>query len=625
MTRNSMWTSLTTILLVVVVSVVALGLGARPRLGLDLQGGISAVYTPVFDTDEDLTETEINEALDQTIEVIRSRVDSLGVAEPEISRLGTDINVQLPGVANADRANDIIGRTAQLTFWPVEDLLVPGLPGYTDTPSCVVQEEELDGTVSYVLNPDRPQPEDGVVCGDVQLDADTTAGADGSESPSPGASVAPSGSPSDGATGSPAPADSASPVPTDSASPAASETTESARQPGAGSDVQVVAAQESTTSEAPSPSVAPSGAPTDASPVPTEGATPAPTDLPTDVQTINPEDIDDGLPPEAPRPLKYRVGPAPTDGNGDPLSGDDIQDATANLAAGEFGTALDFDDDGSEAFRLATADAACDRDEGGSGQLAIVLDGIVESAPTMNPDVLCGEGIAGDARISSGDQESAEDLALVLRAGALPITLEPATFETVSPSLGASSLRNGLIAGLVGLLLVGLYLLYFYRLLGAIAIGALLVFGALVMGAITAMGRFGFALSLAGVAGIIVSVGITADSSIIYFERIRDEVAVGKTTRLAVSRGFHAAFRTNLSGNTVTLVAALILYFLAVGPVRGFAFTLGLATLLDLFIMWAFTRSVVGLLAFRGKLGSSIRRRQAAVTTGAAEPRGGTA
>jgi len=622
-TRNSMWTSLTTILVVVVVAVVALGLGARPRLGLDLQGGISAVYTPVFDTDEDLTEAQINEALDQTIEVIRNRVDSLGVAEPEISRLGTDINVQLPGVADADRANDIIGRTAQLTFWPVEELLVPGLPGYTDTPPCVMQDEALDGTTFYVLNPERPQPEDGVVCGDVQLDADTTAGATGSETPSPGTSIAPSDGATDGATGSSAPAEPASPSP--AASPAVTETTtESAAIPGP--DVQVVAAQETTTSEAPSPSVAP----TDATPAPSD-ATPAPTDVPTDVQTINPEDIDDGLPAEAPRPLKYRLGPAPTDGDGDVLSGDDIQDANAAALGQELGVSLDFDADGEAAFQAITAQLACERDQGQPGQLAIVLDGVVESAPNMSlpsggdRGVICDEGISGGASITTGDQASAEDLALVLRAGALPITLEPATFETVSPTLGASSLRNGLIAGLVGLLLVGLYLLYFYRVLGAIAIGALLVFGALVMGAITAMGRFGFALSLAGVAGIIVSVGITADSSIIYFERIRDEVAVGKTTRLAVSRGFDAAFRTNLSGNTVTLVAALILYFLAVGPVRGFAFTLGLSTLLDLVIMWAFTRSVVGLLAFRGKLGSSIRRRQAATTTGATEPRGGMA
>ncbi len=634
MTRNSMWTSLIAILVATGVSIAGLALGARPRLGLDLQGGISAVYTPVFDTDVELSDAEVDEALDQTITVIRNRIDSLGVAEPEISRLGNDINVQLPGVADADRANAIIGRTAQLTFWPVQELLVPGLPGYTDTEPCIVQETDANGDLLYAPNPERPQPEDGVVCGSLNLDQ-----SDPGDTPSEGATdqVVDETEPADGDSGAATPAPSepapSEPAPSepDPSEPESDTATESAGR-AAADVVAVVAAQDATTSEAPAPTTTPAPdqatpapadtatpAPADtASPAPADSASPAPTDLPTEVQTINPEDIDDGLPADAPRPVKYAVGEPPTNESGDPLAGDDIEDAEAALLGQEFGVSLDFDEDGSAAFQAATAQLACERDQGQPGQLAIVLDGFVESAPTMNPDVACDEGIAGGASITTGDQDSAENLALVLRAGALPITLEPATFETVSPTLGATSLQSGLIAGLVGLLLVGLYLLWFYRGLGAIAIGALLVFGSLVMGVITLMGRFGFALTLAGVAGIIVSVGITADSSIIYFERIRDEVAVGKTTRLAVSRGFDAAFRTNLSGNTVTLVAALILYFLAVGPVRGFAFTLGLSTLLDLIIMWAFTRSVVGLAVFRGKLGPSIRKRQAAVAPTAA-------
>jgi preprotein translocase subunit SecD len=122
------------------------------------------------------------------------------------------------------------------------------------------------------------------------------------------------------------------------------------------------------------------------------------------------------------------------------------------------------------------------------------------------------------------------------------------------------------------------------------------------LGTITLMGQAGFALTLAGIAGIIVAIGITADSSIIFLERIRDEVALGKTMRTAVSRAYTSAFRTNLAGNTVTLAAAIILYFLAIGPVRGFAFTLGLATILDIFILWAYSRSVIGLMAGSGKL-----------------------
>ena len=222
----------------------------------------------------------------------------------------------------------------------------------------------------------------------------------------------------------------------------------------------------------------------------------------------------------------------------------------------------------------------------------------------MNTSVLCGQGIAGgQASISvgagqdDGGEQEATDLSLVLRSGALPITLVSQDFRTVSPTLGAASLDAGLLAAGIGLLLVAIYLIGFYRWLGVVAISALTVFGVVITGLIGLMGGFGFTLTLAGIAGIVVSIGITADSSILFFERIRDEVRLGKTVRTAVQRAFQSAFRTNLAGNTVTLAAAVILYFLAVGPVRGFALTLGVATILDIGILWAFTRPVVFLLS----------------------------
>ncbi len=153
------------------------------------------------------------------------------------------------------------------------------------------------------------------------------------------------------------------------------------------------------------------------------------------------------------------------------------------------------------------------------------------------------------------------------------------------------------MAGLIGLALVGVWLIGFYRILGVVAMLELVVFGVLVLGLISLLGELGFALTLAGVAGLIVSIGIAADSSIIFRERIRDEVNLGKTVRTAVQKAFTSAFRTNLAGNTVTLTAAVILYFLAVGPVRGFALMLGIATVLDLFILYFFTRPIVFLLA----------------------------
>ncbi len=597
--------SLIAILVVSAISVGAIAAGARPKLGLDLQGGISATYTPVF---EDGEPDNVDEVLAQTITIIRQRIDTLGVAEPEISQVGGDIQVQLPGVTDADRANEIIGRTAQLAFYPVARLLQPGTEEYNETAACIVQTDQAN-LDEWIPSPDRPSPETGVVCGAELLPGLTQEDVDNILNSNPGESTT---EPTGGSDVEPT---SDATAPTD-ATPSDASTESAGDGP---SDAMVRAAQENA-SEAPTPTG------TDAA-TPATTLTPGPADQATPPSSIDDIDFGDGLPASAPRPYKYVVDPPPQTADGHELTGSDIQSATPGLVGQSYGVTLDFNAEGSEAFRVGTSDAACDRDDpenGRPGLLAIVLDDLVESAPTMAEGVLCGEGLSAGATITTGSPESAEDLAVVLSAGALPVTLEPTTFTTVSPSLGSSSLRSGLVAGLVGLLLVALYLLWFYRLLGAIAIGSLLIFGALVLGTITLMGRFGFALTLAGVAGIIVAIGITADSSIIYFERIRDEVAVGKTTRLAVSRGFDSAFRTNLAGNTVTLVAAVILYALAVGPVRGFAFTLGLATLLDLVIMWSWTRSVVGLTAGRGILGPSIRRRQAAPLPATTTDAGGT-
>jgi preprotein translocase subunit SecD len=481
-------------LVVVLGAGVYLGLGNRPNLGLDLQGGISAIYTPVLPEGREAPE-DFEEVLDETIEIIRARVDSLGVAEPDISRAGTDVLVQLPGVTDADRLRDLIGTTAQLTFRPVEEVIQPGTPAYDEGPDCLApidQREEL------------ADDEAGILCGAVD--------------------------------------------------------------------------------------------------------------------ELGVPDAESGevLPP------KYRVGPAA-------LTGDRINDAFPALDGQGFVVSLDLDRQGGQEFAEITGQLACDRDEGRPGLLAIVLDGIVESAPTMNPDVRCGVGITGgSASITTGaglsreeQQQEAEDLALILRTGALPITLEPSTFETVSATLGTESLRAGLLAGAIGLVLVGFWLVFFYRWLGLVAISSLVVFGTVLFAIIALLGEVGFALTLAGVAGIIVSVGITADSSIIFFERIRDEVNLGKTVRTAVRKAFDSAFRTNLAGNTVTLAAAVILYFLAVGPVRGFALMLGLATVLDIVILYFFTRPVVFLMSNTKLLSRKNLRAVEKTATPAAATAGG--
>ena len=477
-------------LAIVMAAGIYLGLGARPQLGLDLQGGISAVYTAELPDDVETPE-DFEDILDETIEVIRARVDSLGVAEPDISRSGTDVLVQLPGVADADRLQELIGTTAQLTFRKVIATVPPGaepqpatgdvpaIPGYDEGPDCTapVDEREELGT-----------DERGLMCG-----------------------------------------------------------TEDESQP-------------------------------------------------------DPETGELLVP-------KYFVEPAA-------LTGDRIDDAFAAFGqAGGLAVSLELDSEGAAEFAEITAELACERDQGfpGQGRFAITLDGIVESAPTMAPGVQCGVGIRdGSASITVGSagsqqeqEEEAQDLALILRTGALPISLEAATFETVSATLGADSLQAGLLAGLIGLALVGVWLIGFYRILGVVAMLELVVFGVIVMALISLLGEVGFALTLAGVAGLIVSIGIAADSSIIYRERYRDEIAAGRTIRTAADVAFRKAWRTNLTGNTVSFLAALVLYVLAVGPVRGFAFTLGMSTLIDTLLFGTFTRSMFGLIARNPKLARS--------------------
>jgi preprotein translocase subunit SecD len=231
-------------------------------------------------------------------------------------------------------------------------------------------------------------------------------------------------------------------------------------------------------------------------------------------------------------------------------------------------------------------------------QVAIVLDGVVESAPSIQPNQQSFTSFAGQGQISGNFTESsAKSLALVLKFGALPVQLQQQTVQTVSPTLGKSSLRAGLAAGLLGLLLVLLYMVFYYRGLGLVVLAGLITTGAMLWGLIAILGETsGLALDLAGATGIIVSVGVTVDSYIVYFERLKDEVRSGRTIRTSVDRGFARAYRTILAADAVSFIGALLLYLLSVGPVRGFAFFLGLSTLLDVFTAYFFTRPLVILL-----------------------------
>lgn len=455
---------LTAMLIVFLLAVGAMwgtiiALGWQPQLGLDLRGGVTITLIPAPN------QGQIDEErLDQTVTVIRNRVDALGVAEPDIARQGQNIQIQLPGVADQQRAQEVIGRTAVLQFRPVLEIIPPGSPGY----------EEAGGSCDDILDGPPPADEEVVLCGqDPGLPAE-----DGEQE----------------------------------------------------------------------------------------------TDVPL---------------------TKYRLGSVE-------VSGDDVEDATAELEQTGLSwfVSLDFSRQGDQAFQELTGELACEQLGAPTRQLAIVLDGRVESAPEVAQDVQCGQGITGGGIITVGSEQEARDLAVVLRTGALPLQLDFAQSQSISPTLGRDSLIAGLQAGLIGLVLVALYMVALYRGLGVLAVLELAMFGVIVYGLIIVMGNtVGFTLTLAGIAGVIVSIGIAADSSIIYRERYRDERRAGRTVRSAAEHAFGKAFRTNLTGNTVSFMAAVVLWLLAIGPVRGFAFTLGLSTLIDTLLFATFTRAAFGLSA----------------------------
>jgi preprotein translocase subunit SecD len=236
--------------------------------------------------------------------------------------------------------------------------------------------------------------------------------------------------------------------------------------------------------------------------------------------------------------------------------------------------------------------------------VAIALDGVVESAPQIQQQSYSGTAVINGANFTEG---TAKNLALELRYGSLPVQFEAQSIQTVSATIGKDSLRAGLVAGAIGLLLVLCYMLFYYRALGLVVVLGLTLSGMLLYSIISQLSvSRGLALSLAGATGIIVSVGVTADSYIVYFERLKDELRSGKSVRSSVDRGFSRAYRTIVAADLVSIMAALILYLFTVGSVRGFALTLGLSTALDLITAYFFTRPMVALLG-RSRLFTEAR------------------
>jgi len=437
MKRNNLYSLAFIVLLAVGGLAAVIATNSKPLLGLDLQGGASVVLAPA----EGVKASK--EQLEQAKSIIRQRVDGVGVAEPDITRQGDNIVIQLPGVKDTDRVLSLVGQTAQLRFRPVLNQAAPG----PDTPPITARPDD--------------KPEATVV-----LPEKKSKGQDG--------------------------------------------------------------------------------------------------------------------------PL-YQLGPSLADGT---------IISTARAVAPQVSGAwtVSFELTGTGAGTFDSIAAKCKPPDPAvcpSGRLAIVLDGVVQSAPDIQTNKFGGKGeISGKF-----SEREAKDLALVLRYGSLPIELVTQQRQTVSPSLGKESLRAGLIAGAIGLGLVLLYMILYYRALGVVVVLGLSVSGALLYSILTYLSKTsGLALSLAGATGVIVSVGVTVDSYIVYFERLKDDLRAGRSVKASVGRSFSRAWRTILVADGTSFIGAAILYVLTVGPVRGFAFTLALSTALDVVIAWFFTRPMVAVL-----------------------------
>ena len=459
-----------------------LAAGNNPSLGLDLQGGASVTMTPVGEVDP--------AALTVAVDIIRQRVDSLGVAEPEIIRQGNTIVVNLPGVKDQQQALDTIGRTGAVEMRPV--LKIAENPESTTTTTVVGgPTTTVKGATTTTVKP-----------------ASTT-------------------------------------LP----------------PPAGGVGSSRTAAVTTTT-------------------VPAEAVNPV-TGLP-DGQTILPGRKDG---------LIYLLGPA--EATGEVFS----NDSSAQVDAGAWVVVAKLRSGaaGADVWNALSTKCFAGGADCPTKAIAIILDGEVISAPTVQTPTFDN----GSVQISGSFSETeAQDLARVLQFGAVPVKFETPTVQTVSASLGEDSLRAAVISGLFGLLLVLLFLLFYYRLLAIVVVGGLGVSGLLLWSVISWLSKTnGLALTLSGAAGIIVSVGVTVDSYVVFFEKLKDDVQQGRTLRNSAARGFDRAWRTILVADTVSLIGAVVLWQLTVGSVRGFAFFLGLSTLSDMVVSYFFARPAVLLLA----------------------------
>jgi preprotein translocase subunit SecD len=545
---------------------------AAPKLGIDLQGGTRVTLTARTPDGS----APSKDSLAQAQQIISARVNGLGVSGSEVVVDGDNLVITVPGTDGNEARN--LGQTARLYIRPVLN-------------SMPAQKA-----------PDEPQP----------------------QQPAPAPAPVPGGAPVPGAVPAPVPGAAPPPVP-GAAPPPVPGAVPAPPPPPAGRPP----AQPRPYPQDPAPPPSPSPAPNPSnqpSPAPPATGAPAPDVPPTEAPA--PPDPRKELADRIAQQKKWRQNTSQyvqmvalqfeatqcdkddiLAGNDDPklplvtcsqdkktayllapsiISGDQIQDATSGMDQRSIGYVVDVQ------FKSAAANTWADYTAAHIGtQTAFTLDSQVVSAPQIQEAIP-----GGRTQISGGDPpfsaSSARQLANVLKYGSLPLSFESSEAQTVSATLGLTSLRAGLMAGAIGLVLVLAYSLAYYRLLGFLTMLSLIASGSMIFAILVLLGRYiNYTLDLAGIAGLIIGIGTTADSFVVFFERIKDEIREGRSFRSAVPRGWVRARKTIVSGNAVTFLAAAVLYFLAIGQVKGFAFTLGLTTVLDLVVVFLVTWPLV--------------------------------
>lgn len=565
-----------------------------PKLGLDLEGGRQVVLEPVLGKGQSVNDGQVNQA----VNIIRQRVDGSGVAEAEVSTLGgSSIVVAIPG----NPSKEVLDSLAQSSKLSIRAVIAASTP-----------------TVDQATAPVLPMPPS-----QVPASPSSTPKASPSTSPSPSSSVAPQSTPTSPASSTSANAPFPQAYATSSSAASSPSATSGATSPA---------------SSAAEPSVQPTlpGAPTTSEQTAAPGEPTSPSDTAWGTKPVSDVWIKNGLakkgetynqllqalsctntnPAVGPTATQWRETSAlapdsqPTvacskDGQATYLlgptevDGSTITDASfgqvtnsQGIATGEIAVNLEFNDKGKTAFGALTKRISAMT--GAQNQSAITIDGLVISAPTTSGPIMDGR-----AQISGGFTTStAKTLADQLKFGALPVSFKELTSDQISPQLGTDQLQKGLLAGAVGMLLVVIYSLLQYRALGLVTVASLAVAAVLAYGAVTFLGfAYNFRLTMAGVTGLIVAIGITADSFIVYFERVRDEVRSGRPLRAAVETGWSRAKRTIIISDAVNFLAAAVLYVLSESSVKAFAFTLGLTTIIDLVVVMMFTHPMLTLLA----------------------------